>query len=277
MQIHEFKLKDLQPSQLYISEKKLKAVEGWFDASDLSNFDAIPIKMLDNRPVMTDGHTRAAAALRAGLGAVPLVWDADELSWDLYRTCVAACREQNIQSPEDLLSRILSEADYEEKWYRWCSRMQAEIITIKPFTQQRIPDVLAFEQALREEENFWNWEIDAAYTKSVTASFEDTRFSNSLSFLAYQNDRVVGRIDAVLLPSHFDGSIKAYLDWICVLKSCRHKGVAQKLLSALRDTLKEQNVDTLIALTASNEEAQRFYKSIPDSQMRDIGIWIDIK
>ncbi len=43
--------------------------------------------------------------------------------------------------------------------------MQAEIITIKPFTQQRIPDVLAFEQALREEEDFWHWKIDAAYTK----------------------------------------------------------------------------------------------------------------
>ena len=109
-------------------------MEGWFDASDLSNFDAIPIKMLDNRPVMTDGHTRAAAALRAGLDAVPLIWDADELSWDLYRICVAACREQNIQSPEDLLSRILSEEDYEEKWYQWCSRMQAEIISISYWT-----------------------------------------------------------------------------------------------------------------------------------------------
>lgn len=33
----------------------------------------------------------------------------------------------------------------------------------------------------------------------------------------------------------------------------------------------------LIALTAANEEAQRFYKSVTDSMMRDIGIWIDIK
>lgn len=95
--------------------------------------------------------------------------------------------------------------------------------------------------------------------------------------MAYQNDHVIGRIDAALLPSHFDGSIKAYLDWICVLKSCRHKGAAQKLLSALRNALKERNVDTLIALTASNDEAQRFYKAVLDSEMRDIGIWIDIK
>ena len=85
------------------------------------------------------------------------------------------------------------------------------------------------------------------------------------------------RIDAVLIPSHFDGSVKAYLDWICVLQSCRHRGAAQSLLAALRERLKALGVDTLIALTAANEEAQRFYKSVPDSIMRDVGIWIDIK
>ena len=156
-------------------------------------------------------------------------------------------------------------------------KLERNRIHIKPYTEQEIPDVLEFEKALRAEEDFWGWEIDKAYIKNVTAGFHDNRFSNALSFLAYQDDRVIGRIDAVLIPSHFDGSVKAYLDWICVLKSCRHKGVAQKLLSTLRETLKAQHVDTLIALTASNDEAQRFYKAVPDSEMRDIGIWIDIK
>ena len=32
----------------------------------------------------------------------------------------------------------------------------------------------------------------------------------------------------------------------------------------------------LIALTAANEEAQRFYKSVPNSILRDTGIWIDV-
>ena len=32
----------------------------------------------------------------------------------------------------------------------------------------------------------------------------------------------------------------------------------------------------LIALTAANEEAQRFYRSVPRSVMRDTGIWIDV-
>ena len=57
MEISELRLKDLQPSQLYISEEKLREVEEWLDASDLSNFEPIPIKLLDNRLVITDGHT----------------------------------------------------------------------------------------------------------------------------------------------------------------------------------------------------------------------------
>lgn len=122
------KLKELQPSQFYISAKKLKDVECWLDPADLSGFEPIPVKLLDGRPVMTDGHTRAVAAIRAGLDHVPLVWDEDELDWDMYRACVKACRERGILSPEDLLTRIISEEDYKEKWDRWCDVMQAEII-----------------------------------------------------------------------------------------------------------------------------------------------------
>ena len=48
------------------------------------------------------------------------------------------------------------------------------------------------------------------------------------------------------------------------------------LLEELRKQLKELGVETLIALTASNEESQRFYKKVPNSEMRDIGIWFDI-
>ena len=47
-------------------------------------------------------------------------------------------------------------------------------------------------------------------------------------------------------------------------------------MDALRGALKDRSIDTLIGLTASNGEAQSFYKSVPNSIMRDIGIWIDI-
>ena len=147
---------------------------------------------------------------------------------------------------------------------------------IKQYTKERIPDVLQFERDLRVEEDFWGWEIDEKYIADVTASFENPTFSDSLSLLAYLDGKVVGRIDCALIHTHFDGSVKAYLDWICVIKSYRHLGVAQRMMEQLLKCLRQRNIDTLIALTAANEEAQRFYRSIPNSVMRDVGIWIDV-
>ena len=60
------------------------------------------------------------------------------------------------------------------------------------------------------------------------------------------------------------------------MKSARHNGTGQALLRALRKALKDEGIPTLIALTASNDEAQRFYRHVPDSEMKDTGIWIDI-
>lgn len=151
------------------------------------------------------------------------------------------------------------------------------MIEIKTYTKDKIPDVLDFEKRLREEENFWGWEINQAYINNVEKSFDDDSFDNAISLLAYINNLVVGRIDASIISSHFDGTKKAYLDWICVIKSSRHQGVAQSLLESLRKELKDRNIHTLIGLTAANEEAQRFYKNVPNSKMSDIGIWINIK
>lgn len=147
---------------------------------------------------------------------------------------------------------------------------------IKRYTKDLIPDVLQFERDLRAEEDFWGWEIDNAYIDAVTKSFEDPAFERSVSLLAYMDGKVVGRIDSTMICSHFDGSVKAYLDWICVIKSYRHKGIAQELMSTLRAELKKQGADTLIGLIAANEDAQRFYRALPDALIRDEGIWIDL-
>ena len=151
------------------------------------------------------------------------------------------------------------------------------MITVLEYTKDRIDDVIKFEQSLRLEEDFWGWEIDDTYIKSVKDSFDNPSFDDSISLLAYVDNKVVGRIDSTMIKSRFDGSTKAYLDWICVIKSYRHKGVAQALMNELLRRLKERRIDTLIGLTASNEEAKKFYQSIPNSIMRDIGIWIDVK
>ena len=147
---------------------------------------------------------------------------------------------------------------------------------IELYTKERMGDVLDFERRLREEENFWGWEIDDAYRNRVNASFEDPAFRCAISLLAYMEGRVVGRIDASLIHSRFDGSVKAYLDWICVLKSSRHQGVAQELMHQLRLQLKTKGVKTLVGLIAANEDAQRFYRSLDGALIRDEGIWIEV-
>ena len=129
----------------------------------------------------------------------------------------------------------------------------------------------------KQEPDTYYWEPDATYRKLLEQSFEDERFRNAISFIAVQDDKVIGRIDASLISSRSDAScFSAYMDWICVLKSERHHKVAQALLNALRKRCKELGVGVLIALMANNNEAQSFYKSVENASMHDTGIWIDI-
>ena len=45
----------------------------------------------------------------------------------------------------------------------------------------------------------------------------------------------------------------------------------------LRKSLKKRyNVNVLVALIASNEDAQGFYRNLLNSLIRDEGIWIDL-
>ncbi len=150
--------------------------------------------------------------------------------------------------------------------------------TIKSFEKEDIPRLVEFEKQLRiEEPDTYFWEPDDEYARLLENSFDDPRFVCSISFLAYKDNKIVGRIDASLIASRSDASCySAYLDWICVLKSERHNKVAQALLEELRKALKSKGVGLLIALMANNEEAQRFYKKVENASMHDTGIWINI-
>ncbi len=148
---------------------------------------------------------------------------------------------------------------------------------VEKLRAEMLPAVFAYEEQLsREEPGYYTWTENADYQQNVRNSFADNRFANAVTLVAATDEgTVVGRLDAALLPSHFDGSVKAYLDWICVLKSWRHRGVAQALMQAMREELHSQGVETLVGLIAANEEAQRFYRSLKNATIRDEGIWID--
>ncbi len=133
----KYALHELQPSQFYISSRKLKAVENWFDRGDLSSFEPIPIKLINGKPVMTDGHTRAVAAIKAGLLYVPLVWEDEELDWYMYKKCVEACVKMGINSPALLADRVISDSEYRIKWHKWCDEMHAEVLKKRETNNKR--------------------------------------------------------------------------------------------------------------------------------------------
>ena len=113
--------------------------------------------MLDGIPVMADGHTGAVAAILAGLDKVPLVWDEDELSWDMYIRCVQECKARGIHSPADLTNRIISESEYQKKWDAWCDEMQAEVIRSSIVIEENelteeLPDSQQYQSTLVEYE-----------------------------------------------------------------------------------------------------------------------------
>ena len=116
MNIDEIKLLDIQPSQFYISAKKLERVMKWFNPNDLSNFEPLPIFEHGGKIFFTDGHTRALAVFLSGLEKVPLVWDAEnEIGITEYKICIKACEGRGIKNISDLEHRVLPHDEFVAK------------------------------------------------------------------------------------------------------------------------------------------------------------------
>jgi hypothetical protein len=119
-------LNEIQPSQLYISSRKLQRIIENF-ASKPSLMEPIPIKKLGNRVVFMDGHTRAFAALLHRFPKVPVYWEDEELDWEEYEICVRWCLEEGIYTIADLIDRVISHQAYKKLWYERCAKMQKDL------------------------------------------------------------------------------------------------------------------------------------------------------
>ncbi|MFO7835497.1 MAG: hypothetical protein R6V83_02490 [Candidatus Thorarchaeota archaeon] len=118
---------EVQPSQLYISQKKLDLVQKHFGKGNQSELEPIPVKRLDDDIVATDGHTRGLAWFLNGHLDLPLIWEDEELDWEAYRICVQWCKDEGISSMADLKTRIVPHDEYEEIWLDRCRVMQGEL------------------------------------------------------------------------------------------------------------------------------------------------------
>ena len=124
-------LEKLQPSQLYISQEKLKILLKDINFILPDSIPPIPVKILMNRVVMMDGHTRAFAAFLSGIKEVPVYYDQDVLDWEAYAICVDWCLEADITSVKDFQGRVISSAEYEQQWLDRCRRMQEDLEALR--------------------------------------------------------------------------------------------------------------------------------------------------
>jgi len=120
-------LNNIQPSQLYISKQKLAKVMEKFNPDDLSTLRPIPIKKLGNKIFYTDGHTRAFAAYQAGLAKIPVIWEDEELDWEMYKICIKWCKDEGLYAIADLRNRIIEQEEYEILWYKRCDDLHKEL------------------------------------------------------------------------------------------------------------------------------------------------------
>ena len=120
------RLDHIQPSQLYISTRKLDIVMRNFP-SKITSIEPIPIKKLGDQIIFVDGHTRAYAAFLQGFSKVPVIWEDEELDWEEYEICVAWCKEGKIYTIADLNNRVVSHKEYKKLWYERCEKMQKDL------------------------------------------------------------------------------------------------------------------------------------------------------
>ncbi|WP_049902712.1 hypothetical protein [Halococcus agarilyticus] len=118
-----------QPTQLWLSGRKLHAASAWFDF-DEPRYDPLPVlrgaTAFPDRdePVLIDGHTRAFLAHLAGADELLIrdVSDEDH-PLGLYADCVAWCERKEVTSVADFAGRVVNHETHQRRWVDRCHRV----------------------------------------------------------------------------------------------------------------------------------------------------------
>ena len=106
--------------------------------------------------------------------------------------------------------------------------------------------------------------VDEAGIKERIA---DPFYSRTTSILAKVDGSVVGRIEYHFYGCMQDGQRMAYVDWVYVLKSFRHRGIARGLFAEFEKDCAANHIDQYYLIRAKNEEADRFYGCFENAEL----------
>ena len=102
----EVNIKNLHPTQLYLSEKKLQDIQMLYQSKEKPNINPISVLAYGNCFLITDGHHRTYQALLVGQDTISAEFDRDGGD-ELYHLYAQACEKRKIYSVLDLKNHIL--------------------------------------------------------------------------------------------------------------------------------------------------------------------------
>ena len=118
-EVFDIALENIQPSQFFVDEDKLKAVKTFIRGAEDIVIQVTPYK---GRYVSLDGHTRLYLAVTEGFAAVKAVISETEDSiWPFVREA----ERRRIFVPGDMT--LLPHAQYELMWDRYCDEVFEEL------------------------------------------------------------------------------------------------------------------------------------------------------
>lgn len=107
----------IQPSQFYVDEEKIKAVQTFISTSEDIVIQVIPY---GDRFISLDGHTRLYLAVQNGFATVKAVEsETDDYIW----TFVHEAERRNIVTPKDMT--LLPHEQYKILWWQYCDEVFA--------------------------------------------------------------------------------------------------------------------------------------------------------
>ncbi|WP_352420704.1 GNAT family N-acetyltransferase [Proteiniborus sp.] len=253
MKVFTKNIKDIQPSQLYISKTKLLEVEKYLDSANIEDIEPLPIRKIGKYTFFTDGHTRAFALMKRGIEEVKVYWDEDDLDWVQYLVCVDWCNKEGIKSISDLKKRVVDDEDYKKLWYSRCDIMQERSVNdldyyldirtvlednekcnICELVLRALPDWFGIEESIKD------------YIIGV---------KDSVFLSVYIGEVPIGFLSVI---EHNEFTSEIYV--VGILKEFHRRGIGKRLIKATEDILVKQNKMFLTVKTLSSSHPDEGYR-----------------
>ena len=113
-------LDHIQPSQFFVDEDKIAAISSFIHKPQDIIIQVLPS---EDRFISLDGHTRLYYAVMQGWEFVRAVVESSD---DWVYKFVTEAQKRGIHTPKELT--LVSHAEYEEKWNRFCDQFFAEAL-----------------------------------------------------------------------------------------------------------------------------------------------------